>query len=69
MSEAKADKYQIANQVASFMDKHGSEEAGKLLCRVLLSIAEATNATEINFTDSAGEVNVRAFRRDNKKLH
>lgn len=69
MSSSAADKHEIANQIAAFMNKHGSEETGKLLCRVLLSIAEASNAAEIQFTDSTGEVHVRAFRVDDKKLH
>lgn len=49
MSSSATDKHKIANQIAAFMNNHGSEETGKLLCRVLLSIAEASNASEIQF--------------------
>lgn len=69
MSRSATDKHKIANQIAAFMNNHGSEETGKLLCRVLLSIAEASNASEIQFSDSTGEVHVRAFRTDDNKLH
>lgn len=69
MSNPRADKHDLAGNVAAFMDKHGSEEAGKLLCRILLSIAEASNAAEIQYSDAVGEVHVRAISVDNKSLH
>lgn len=69
MSSSATDKHKIANQIAGFMNNHGYEETGKLLCRILLSIAEASNASEIQFSDSTGDVHVRAFRADDKKLH
>ncbi|MFC6674060.1 hypothetical protein [Marinobacterium aestuariivivens] len=69
MSDAKQDKNQLAESMAVFLNKHGAEEAGKLLCRFLLTVAHASNPSEIQFTDKMGQVQIRALAISNKTLH
>ena len=51
MADMKADKHALAEQLGSFVESHGVEEAGKLLSRFLLGLAHSVEATEIEFTD------------------
>lgn len=56
MADMKADKHALAEQLGSFVESHGVEEAGKLLSRFLLGLAHSVEATEIEFTDHVGRV-------------
>lgn len=51
MADIKADKHSLAEQLGSFVENHGVEEAGKLLCRFLLGMSHLVGAKEIEFTD------------------
>ncbi|WP_342632699.1 hypothetical protein [Marinobacter alkaliphilus] len=56
MVDIKADKHSLADQLGSFVEKHGVEEAGKLLSRFLLVLAHSAEVKEIEFTDHIGRV-------------
>lgn len=56
MADIKTDKHTLAEQLGSFVESHGVEEAGKLLSRFLLCLAHSVEVTEIAFTDHGGRV-------------
>lgn len=56
MADIKTDKHALAEQLGSFVESYGVEEAGKLLSRFLLGLAHSAEATEIEFTDDVGRV-------------
>lgn len=56
MTDIKADKHSLAEQLGSFVESHGAEEAGKLLSRFLLGLAHSVEAQEIEFKDHVGRV-------------
>jgi hypothetical protein len=56
MTDIKADKHALAEQLGCFVESHGVEEAGKLLSRFLLGLAHSAEAKEIEFTDHVGRV-------------
>lgn len=59
MADIKTDKHALAEQIGSFVESHGVEEAGKLLSRFLLCLAHSAEATEIEFTDHVGRVLIK----------
>lgn len=56
MADIKADKHALAEQLGSFVESHGVEEAGELLSRFLLGLAHSVEVKEIEFTDHVGRV-------------
>lgn len=67
--DLKKDKQKLAEAIAVFINKHGTDEAGQLLCRQLISIPHSLGAAGISYEDSIGEVAVRICSNENKVLH
>tara|TARA_R110002094_G_scaffold101364_1_gene101267 strand:+ start:891 stop:1085 length:195 start_codon:yes stop_codon:yes gene_type:complete len=51
-------KADLANDLGAFVSEHGTEEAGKVLSRMLLGLAHVAGASEIQFDDEMGSVKI-----------
>lgn len=69
MSDIKADKHALADQLATFVEHHGIEEAGKLLSRFLLGLAHQVEAEKIEFTDHIGRVLIEPVVISDEQKH
>lgn len=63
------DRHALADTVGAFAEKHGVEEAGKLMSRFLLGIAHSQKADEINFRDDIGHVVIKPQNIPNSLKH